>query len=178
MDAESPLMTPTLATLTAAAFFVGALASGASQSATPQETAAAGQTQAVPLPAPPADDKNAATYTRVCSLCHDGQRILSNRRTRDQWGELIDKMVERGAQGSDDDFAAVLEYLVMHYGRINVNRGAVKDLTTVLKISDKDAEAIAAYRKDNGPIADFETLSKVPGIDADKLAQSRDAISY
>ena len=31
-------------------------------------------------------------------------------------------MVERGAQGTDDDFAAVQDYLVAHYGRVNVNR--------------------------------------------------------
>ncbi|MEO8522800.1 MAG: helix-hairpin-helix domain-containing protein [Acidobacteriota bacterium] len=129
-------------------------------------------------PSSPADDKNLAVYMRVCSLCHDAQRILSNRRTRDQWGEVIDKMVERGAQGSDDDFNAVLEYLVGHYGRINVNRGAVKDLETVLKLSDAEAEAIVAYRKDHGPIQDFDTLSQVPGLDAQKLSQKRDAISY
>ncbi len=129
-------------------------------------------------PSSPADDMNLAVYMRVCSLCHDAQRILSNRRTRDQWGEVIDKMVERGAQGSDDDFNAVLEYLVGHYGRINVNRGAVKDLETVLKLSDAEAEAIVAYRKDHGPIQDFDTLSKVPGLDAQQLSQKRDAISY
>lgn len=172
-------MNATFTTVTAAAALVAAaFASSAAQSPTVPDAPPAAQTQAAPPPAAPADDKHLATYMRVCSLCHDGQRILSNRRTRDQWGEVIDKMVERGAQGSDDDFAAVLEYLVTQYGRINVNRGAVKDLATVLKISDKDAEAIAAYRKDNGPIADFETLAKVPGIDAEKLTQSRDAISY
>ena len=175
-------MNATLTKLTAAAALCAAAfsssSSSAAQSPTVTDAAPAAQTQAGPPPAAPAEDKHLPTYMRVCSLCHDGQRILSNRRTRDQWGEVIDKMVERGAQGSDDDFAAVLEYLVTHYGRINVNRGAVKDLATVLKISDKDAEAIAAFRKDNGPIADFETLSKVPGIDAEKLAQSRDAISY
>jgi competence protein ComEA len=130
-------------------------------------------------PAPPlADDKNAATYTRVCSTCHDAQRILSNRRTKDQWGEVIDKMVERGAQGSDDDFAAVQDYLVTHYGRVNVNRGTAKDLATVLKIPEKDADAIVAFRTANGPFTDFDALAKVPGVDVAALTQSRDAISF
>lgn len=155
----------------------------AAATAPPPQTAppqAASPTTAAPVAAPvsPADAKNLAVYMRVCSLCHDAQRILSNRRTRDQWGEVIDKMVERGAQGSDDDFNAVLEYLVGRYGRINVNRGAVKDLETVLKLSDAEAEAVVAYRKDHGPIPDFDTLSKVPGVDAQKLSQNRDAISY
>lgn len=177
------------------AVLAGALTAGAGQSTTP----AAGQASAPPAPqsapaapqppgaapaqapgtpAAPGDDKNAAVYARVCSLCHDSQRILSNRRTRDQWGEVIDKMIERGAQGSDEDFAAVLEYLVGHYGRININRGTEKDLATVLKIPDKEAAAIVAYRKDHGPIPDFDALSKVPGLDVEKLGQNRDAISY
>jgi competence protein ComEA len=145
----------------------------AAQSSSPPAAAAAPAAGA-----PQADDKNAATYTRVCSTCHDAQRILSNRRTKDQWGEVIDKMVERGAQGTDDDFAAVLDYLVGHYGRINVNKGTAKDLATVLKIPDKDAEAIVVYRNANGPFADFDSLAKVPGVTLETLKQNRDAVSF
>ena len=124
------------------------------------------------------DERNTATFTRVCSTCHDAARILSNRRTKDQWSEVIDKMVERGAQGTDDDFAGIIDYLVAHYGRINVNRGTAKDLATVLKVSDKDAEAIVAFRTANGPFTDFDGLAKVPGLDMATLTQNRDAISF
>src|SRR3954451_21326158 len=95
-----------LVAVLSATVIVGAGQSPA-QPAVPAGPATAGPAPAASTP-PPGDDKNAATYTRVCSTCHDAQRILSNRRTRDQWGEVIDKMVERGAQGTDDDFAAVL----------------------------------------------------------------------
>jgi competence protein ComEA len=146
--------------------------------AQPGAPPAAAATQHPAGTAPQADDKNAATYTRVCSTCHDAQRILSNRRTKDQWGEVIDKMIERGAQGTDEDFAAVQDYLVSHYGRINVNRGTAADLATVLKIPQKDAEAIVAFRTANGPFTDFDALAKVPGLDLDTLKQNRDAISF
>lgn len=181
--------------LAAAAVFTTVMAASAAQStsspsapppsAGPQATAPAGPPAGPaatasqgPAAGSAASDKNAAIYTRTCSLCHDAQRILSNRRTRDQWSEVIDKMVERGAQGSDDDFNAVLEYLVSHYGRINVNRGSATDLETVLKLSGKDAAAIVAYRKEHGPFADFDALSQVPGIDIEKLSLNRDGISY
>lgn len=171
------------ASTAASVVLVGVLAATitarASQSAPPSSAAPPVQSHApAPGATPPADDKDAATYTRVCSTCHDGQRILSNRRTKDQWGEVIDKMVERGAQGSDEDFTAVLDYLVSHYGRINVNRGTPKDLATVLHVPDKDAEAIVGYRTANGPFTDFDTLAKVPGIDVETLKQNRDAISF
>jgi len=140
--------------------------------------AAAPAQQAGSAAAAQADERNTATFTRVCSTCHDAARILSNRRTKDQWSEVIDKMVERGAQGTDDDFAEIMDYLVGHYGRINVNRGTAKDLATVLKVSEKDAEAIVAFRTANGPFTDFDGLAKVPGIDMDTLKQNRDAISF
>jgi competence protein ComEA len=170
------------------ALFVGVLVTSASIAATARQApvstpapqqAPSGSASPQPSGAPaPADDKNAATYTRVCSTCHDAQRILSNRRTKDQWGEVIDKMVERGAQGTDDDFAAVQDYLVTRYGRVNVNRGTAKDLSTVLKIPEKDADAIVAFRTANGPFTDFDALAKVPGLDVEALKQSRDAVSF
>ena len=125
-----------------------------------------------------ADQQATAAYQRVCSTCHDAQRILSNRRTKDQWSEVIDKMIERGAQGTDDDFNEVMEYLISHYGRINVNKATPKDLAKVVRISDKDAETIVAFRKENGPFTDIDALSKVPGIDVAALKQNLDAISF
>jgi len=148
----------------------------------------AGQSTVPPASAPPpqqesaaatqADEKNAATFTRVCSTCHDAARILSSRRTKDQWSEVIDKMVERGAQGTDDDYAEIMDYLVGQYGRINVNRGTAKDFVTVVKVSEKDAEAIVAFRTANGPFADFDGLVKVPDIHVEILKQNRDAITF
>jgi competence protein ComEA len=87
-------------------------------------------------------------------------------------------MVERGAQGTDEDFEQVMAYLMAHYGRINVNRGTVQDLETVLKLPEKDATAIVEYRKTNGPFTDFDALTKVPGINAEALSQNRDAVSF
>jgi len=152
---------------------------GATPIAGARQSPASTDAQQPPVAAQPQpDDKNAATFTRVCSTCHDGQRILSNRRTKDQWSEVIDKMVERGAQGTDEDFAAVMDYLVSHYGRINVNRGTAKDLATVLHVSEKDAAAIVSYRTEKGPFQDFDSLAQVPGIEVEKLKENRDAISF
>ncbi|HTG99139.1 MAG TPA: helix-hairpin-helix domain-containing protein [Vicinamibacterales bacterium] len=124
------------------------------------------------------DDAPAAAFRRVCSNCHDADRILSTRRTRTQWEEVIEKMIDRGAEGTSDDFTTAEEYLLRVSGRVNVNRATTKDMVTVLAITQKDADAIAEYRKANGEIKDFDTLVKVPGIDLDKLNKARDAISF
>lgn len=124
------------------------------------------------------DDAPAAAFRRVCSNCHDAERILATRRTRTQWEEVIEKMIDRGAEGTSDDFTTAEEYLMRVSGRVNVNRAATKDMMTVLGITEKDANAIADYRKTNGEFKDFDALTKVPGIDLDKLNKGRDAISF
>ena len=124
------------------------------------------------------DDAPAAAFRRVCSNCHDADRILSTRRTRTQWEEVIEKMIDRGAEGTSDDFTTAEEDLMRVSGRVNVNRATTKDMVTVLAITPKDADAIAEYRKANGEIKDFDALAKVPGIDLEKLNKARDAISF
>ena len=124
------------------------------------------------------DDAPAAAFRRVCSNCHDADRILSTRRTRTQWEEVIEKMIDRGAEGTSDDFTTAEEYLLRVSGRVNINRAPTKDMVTVLAITQKDADAIAEYRKANGEIKDFDALAKVPGIDLEKLNKARDAISF
>jgi competence ComEA-like helix-hairpin-helix protein len=124
------------------------------------------------------DDAPAAAFRRVCSNCHDADRILATRRTRTQWEEVIEKMIDRGAEGTSDDFTTAEEYLLRVSGRVNVNRAVTKDMVTVLSITAKDADTIAEYRKANGEFKDFDSLAKVPGIDLEKLNKARDAISF
>jgi competence protein ComEA len=125
-----------------------------------------------------ANDPATQAFKRVCSNCHTPDRIISGRRDRDQWNEVIDKMIQNGAKGSDDDFDLVLEYLERHYGRVNVNHDIADDLSLVLSIPEDQAKAIVTYRQQHGPFADFAALEQVPGIDTAALEQVRDAIVF
>ena len=133
---------------------------------------------AIAVSAQEPEDKPALAFQRVCSSCHPPDRILATRRTRTQWEEVIQKMIDRGAQGTDEDFTAAEEYLLRVSGRVNVNRAVSKDLVDVLGLTEKDADAITEYRKANGDFKDFDEVCKVPGIDLEKLKQGRDAISF
>lgn len=124
------------------------------------------------------EDQPALAFQRVCSSCHAPDRILATRRTRTQWEEVIQKMIDRGAQGTDEDFTAAELYLLRVSGRVNVNRAPSQDLVDVLGLTQKNADAIAEYRKANGDFKDFDEVCKVPGIDLEKLKQGRDAISF
>jgi mono/diheme cytochrome c family protein len=53
---------------------------------------------------------------KVCGACHPLETVTSQRRNRAQWQESIDQMIARGAKGTAEEFAAVLDYLVRNHG--------------------------------------------------------------
>jgi mono/diheme cytochrome c family protein len=66
-----------------------------------------GQLQGQQLPEGP----NRETVQRICSACHPAQIVLGRGMTREQWGSIVSNMISRGAKGSDDEFAEVVDYL-------------------------------------------------------------------
>jgi cytochrome c oxidase cbb3-type subunit 3 len=56
-------------------------------------------------------------FNKVCGTCHTPESALATPRSKAQWEESIDKMVQLGAKGTDEEFAAVLNYLASQYGR-------------------------------------------------------------
>ena len=135
-------------------------------------------TAAFAAPQAPADDANAAVFKRVCGNCHTPERIVASRRSADQWQEVMENMITRGAKGSDDDLNIVFTYLMSHYGRVNVNRGEPDDLSEVLGLSQAEAQKIVDYRKAHGPFTDLDAVAAVPGIDGAKLKDLADAMSF
>jgi competence ComEA-like helix-hairpin-helix protein len=124
-------------------------------------------------------DKDAPTFQRVCSNCHPIARVTATRRLKKQWEETIETMItSRGAKVSDEDFDTILGYLARNYGRVNVNQAPADELSEVLAVPDTVAGAIVSYRTEHGTFADFDALTKVPGIDKEALEKKRDAIAF
>jgi hypothetical protein len=66
---------------------------------------------------PPDMSRSKAAFDKVCGVCHTPDSAVATRLTRAQWQESIDKMIQLGAKGSDEDFAVILDYLASQYGR-------------------------------------------------------------
>ncbi len=111
----------------------------------------------------PTDDPAAELFGQMCSTCHDVERVIALRRTKSEWQDVLTKMIGIGATGSESDFEKVFGFLRRHYGKVYINAATADEMTTTLGLSAKDADAIAAYRKANGPFQDFEAVKKVPG---------------
>ena|SRR2546421_6303749 len=53
----------------------------------------------------------------VCSQCHDLARIISQKRTKEEWNDTVDKMAVRGAKASDQEFETIVTYLAKNFGK-------------------------------------------------------------
>jgi competence protein ComEA len=129
------------------------------------------------LPAGPGRD----IMKKVCSKCHDAENVIGLAKSREEWGELVGKMVDIGAQGSVDDFNDVVDYLTEFFPqapRVNVNKVAAKEFETALGFSAKEAGAIVGYRGAKGNFKSIEDLLKVPGIDVKKVQARRDRFAF
>jgi mono/diheme cytochrome c family protein len=53
----------------------------------------------------------------VCTQCHDTARIVTKKKTKDEWNELVDSMAARGAKASDEEFDTIVNYLTKYFGK-------------------------------------------------------------
>ncbi|HZL56428.1 MAG TPA: hypothetical protein VFC21_05075, partial [Bryobacteraceae bacterium] len=56
------------------------------------------------LPAGPGHDET----LKVCGKCHSADQAASLRQSRTGWEETVSKMVNMGAEGTDDEYEAIL----------------------------------------------------------------------
>ena len=56
------------------------------------------------------------TVVRVCTKCHGPGNIAKKRLSRDDWDDQVADMVERGAKGTPEELAAVVNYLTANFG--------------------------------------------------------------
>jgi competence protein ComEA len=118
------------------------------------------------------------TTDQLCRMCHPIENITRMRRTVREWADVITTMQGRGANGTEEQFQAIHKYLARYYGLVAVNTASAQDLSAVLGLTARDAEAIVAYRKAHGKFADLAALSKVEGIDKAKIEEQPEALRF
>ena len=119
---------------------------------------------------------------QLCGNCHDPNVIRGHRQSRDEWIATIQKMIAEGAEGTEDQFTAVLAYVSRNFGpaaaRINVNQAPAAELESGLGLLGKEAAAIVKYRSDKGSFKAVEDLKKVPDLDFKKIEAQKDRLVF
>lgn len=119
--------------------------------------------------APPPDRaREQQSLKTVCSKCHNLQLVADTPRDFDAWQDTVQKMVDRGAHGTDAQFDDVMDYLHRNLTTIDVNAADADELGTVLDVSEAVANAIIA-RRTARKFSDLNDLETVPGVDASTL---------
>lgn len=116
---------------------------------------------------------------KACGTCHEARRAASVRLTPEGWAAVIDGMMKRGAQVSDQDYPIVLDYLSTHFlgeapQPLNVNTASQIDLESAGGLLRREAAAVIRYREKHGRFKSLDELKKVPGLDFKKIASRRD----
>jgi competence ComEA-like helix-hairpin-helix protein len=114
-------------------------------------------------------DPATPVFRRTCVLCHTPDRVMASRRTGLEWGEIIDKMVTKGARASDDDLQTIFFFLVSHFGKVNINTAPADEIGAVLGVTPDVAQAIVASRDKAGRFDTIDSLSRVPGLAVAKV---------
>jgi cytochrome c5 len=69
------------------------------------------------------DDKGERILNNGCGGCHDLRPVQTGARDRDGWNEVVQNMLQKGADVSDADLPILLDYLAEHHGPMPDGRG-------------------------------------------------------
>jgi len=69
---------------------------------------------AAPLP----EGKGKDLAEKKCTMCHATNIWTSQRHTREQWTAVIDTMLSRGLEASDDELDTITDYLAQNFGPV------------------------------------------------------------
>ncbi len=114
---------------------------------------------------------------KICRDCHDLDTVTMDNRTKEGWKKTVAKMGDRGAEGTDEQFEAVISYLTKNFGRTNVNTASAEEIAAGTGFSAKEAEAIVKYRAKNGDFKDWRDLKKVEGLDPATVDAKKDHVA-
>ncbi|MBS1856668.1 MAG: helix-hairpin-helix domain-containing protein [Acidobacteria bacterium] len=134
----------------------------------------------------PAQDKlpdgpGKAVLLKTCKSCHPPETVATKRHTRDEWEKVIEKMIDTGATGTDEEFDRIVDYLARAFpklDKVNVNQAPAEDLAATLALPYPSAQALVNWRGKNGPYRTLDDLKKVPGVDGAKLDAARDKVLF
>ena len=118
-----------------------------------------------------------AAFEAVCGKCHAAS-LVADLRSLEEWEETVNKMVSLGAQGTDEQFDAVMRYLLKNLTKVNVNIAEPAELASVLEIKQAAAEALVKYRSEHGSFKSMDDLKKAPGVNAEKLEALKEKIVF
>jgi competence protein ComEA len=135
--------------------------------------------QGRPLPDGPGKEET----RKICAQCHELEKSFSVNQDRAGWQRTVDKMVALGAKGTEEEFSAIVNYLVKNFPadevpKIIVNKAEAIEFESGLSLRRSQSAAIIKYREKHGKFKSIEDLKKVPGVDTAKIEAKKDRLIF
>jgi competence protein ComEA len=129
------------------------------------------------------DGPGKAVTVRICGSCHSPEKAASLHQDESGWTDTIAKMVNMGAQGSDEDFNTVLAYLTKNFGPqaappVNINKADAVDLESSLLLTKTEAAALIQYRTKIGAFKSIDDFRNIAGLDFKKIESQQSRIKF
>jgi competence protein ComEA len=125
------------------------------------------------------DGEGKAVTEKRCNSCHGPENYMRRPLSKGGWEKVIESMINRGAEGTDAEFDAIVLYLTRSYGpKVNVNRAPARELRDALDLSAEQAAALIGYREKNGAFKAIDDLKKVPGLEAQEIEDRKSQIEF
>jgi competence ComEA-like helix-hairpin-helix protein len=127
------------------------------------------------------DGPGKEVIARVCSQCHDSSSFRKKRLNRDDWGETVGQMVDQGAQATDQEQTAIIDYLVHNFGpdsKVRINTAPFSEVRLVLGFTNEETKAIVDYREKHGDFKQLSDLMSVPGLDPKRVEAKKEMLAF
>jgi hypothetical protein len=118
-----------------------------------------------------------AAAVKICSSCHGMEMVTDTPRDIDAWHDTVQKMIDRGARGTPEEFDLVMDFLYQNVTPVDVNHADPEMLMAVLHAPQSAVDAIVT-RRQTRPFKDLSDLLTVPGLDRALLDSKKRMIFF
>jgi competence ComEA-like helix-hairpin-helix protein len=118
---------------------------------------------------------------RTCLQCHDSASFRKKRLDHDGWTDFVGRMMDQGAEATEKEQAAIIDYLTHNFGpdsKVRINTAPFSEIRLVLSFTNEETKAIIAYRDQHGDFRDLRDLLKVPGLDTKGAEAKKDMLIF
>ena len=120
---------------------------------------------------------------KLCTQCHEIDRVFSLRQDHDAWQTTVNKMVALGLRASDAEIQVVTDYLAKSFPgdpvpRLNVNTATAIQFESALSLKRSESAAVLEYRTKVGKFKSLDDLKNIPGVPFAKFEAKKDRLVF
>ena len=120
---------------------------------------------------------------KLCTQCHEIERVFSLRQDHDAWQTTVNKMLALGMRANEDDVQLVVDYLAKSFPgdpipKLNVNTATAIQLESALSLKRSESAAVIEYRTKVGKFKSLDDFKNIPGVPFAKFEAKKERLTF